>query len=219
MQPRFNGIAFISDDVLGLSSFYAGLLQATVEGDGTFAFIRGPGTALSVFSRAGMEAMVPGSTDGAGSGNFTIEFEVDDVDVRHEELLGSGTRILKPPTTQPWGRRSLWLRDPDGNIVNLYQQAGSLSRTDHRAWPVTCRLTCLLLPVVTNRDDQTVAAPSPAPTRPRWGIISPGRYTSWSGCGALLRSREPLNSTVELVTRRQNGQIDGVIRSSMPALA
>jgi len=71
--------------------------------------------------------------DGAGSGNFTIEFEVDDVDARHEKLLGSGLRILKPPTTQPWGRRSLWLRDPDGNIVNLYQQARSLSRTDHRA--------------------------------------------------------------------------------------
>ena len=125
MRPRFNGIALISDDVPGLSAFYAGLLQATVEGDGTFAFIRGPGAVLSVFSRAGMEAMVPGSMDGAGSGSCTIEFEVDDVDARHEQLLGSGTRILKPPTTQPWGRRSLWLRDPDGNIVNLYQQTRS----------------------------------------------------------------------------------------------
>jgi hypothetical protein len=34
-----------------------------------------------------------------------------------------------------------------------------------------------------------------------------------------LRSREPLNPTVEFATRRQNGQMDGVIRSSMPALA
>jgi uncharacterized glyoxalase superfamily protein PhnB len=113
-----------------------------VEGDGTFAFIRGPGAVLSVFSRAGMEAMVPGSMDGAGSGSFTVESEVDDVDARHEKLLGSGTRILKPPATQPWGRRLLWLRDPDGNIVNLYQQARALlSRTDHRAWPITRRLT------------------------------------------------------------------------------
>ena len=93
---------------------------------------------LSVFSRAGMEAMVPGSMDGAGSGSLTIEFEVDDVEARHEKLLGSGTRILKPPMTQPRGRRSLRLRDPDGNIVNLYQQAGSLSRTDHRAWLADC---------------------------------------------------------------------------------
>ena len=28
--------------------------------------------------------------------------------------------IVKPPTTQPWGRRSVWFRDPDGNIVNFY---------------------------------------------------------------------------------------------------
>jgi hypothetical protein len=33
----------------------------------------------------------------------------------------------------------------------------------------------------------------------------------------LLLSREPLNSTVESTTRRQNGQIDGVTRSSIPA--
>jgi hypothetical protein len=38
MQPRLNGIALISDDVLGLSAFYAGLVQASVEGDGAFAF-------------------------------------------------------------------------------------------------------------------------------------------------------------------------------------
>ena len=44
-------------------------------------------------------------------------------------------------------------------------------------------------------------------------------YPNRSGCGALLRSREPLNSTVEFVTRRQNGQMDGVIRSSIPAAA
>lgn len=123
MRPRFDGIALISDDVPGLCAWYAGLLQYAVEGDGTFAFIRGPGAVLSVFSRSGMEAMAPGSMDGAGSGNFTIEFEVDDVDARYERLRGSGARVVKPPTTQPWGRRSLWLRDPDGNIVNLYQQA------------------------------------------------------------------------------------------------
>jgi hypothetical protein len=34
-----------------------------------------------------------------------------------------------------------------------------------------------------------------------------------------LRSRDPLNSTVEAVTRRQNGQMDGTTRSSMSAAA
>ncbi|MGH3170477.1 MAG: VOC family protein [Trebonia sp.] len=105
----------MSDDALKLASFYAELLQSSVEGDATFAIVRGNGAVLSVFSRAGMESMVPGSMADAGSGNFTIEFEVDGVDMRYEQLRGSDVRILKPPATQPWGRRSLWLRDLDGN--------------------------------------------------------------------------------------------------------
>ena len=28
--------------------------------------------------------------------------------------------IVKPPTTQSWARRSVWFRDPDGNIINFY---------------------------------------------------------------------------------------------------
>jgi hypothetical protein len=34
-----------------------------------------------------------------------------------------------------------------------------------------------------------------------------------------LRSREPLNPTVEFATRRQNGQMDGAIRNSTRAPA
>ncbi|MGW0420296.1 VOC family protein [Streptomyces sp. NPDC003015] len=40
----------------------------------------------------------------------------------HARLAAQGVEVLKPPTSQPWGRRSVWLRDPDGNIVNLYQE-------------------------------------------------------------------------------------------------
>ena len=80
------------------------------------------GAVLSFFSTQGMESMVPGSMSAAASGGFTLEFRIIDVDAHHERLLARGVEILKPPTTQPWGRRSVWLRDPDGNIVNLYQE-------------------------------------------------------------------------------------------------
>lgn len=78
---------------------------------------------LSFFSTQAIESMVPGSMAAAASGGFTLEFRVTDVDARHEHLLARAVEILKPPTTQPWGRRPVWLRDPDGNIVNLYQEA------------------------------------------------------------------------------------------------
>ena len=123
MQPHFTGTALITDDVPALAAFYAAVLDADVEGSGPFARVTVPGAVLSVFSTQGMESMVPGSMAAAKSGGFTLEFQVTDVDARHERLLARGVEILKPPTTQPWGRRSAWLRDPDGNIVNLYQEA------------------------------------------------------------------------------------------------
>jgi uncharacterized glyoxalase superfamily protein PhnB len=69
-----------------------------------------------------MEQLAPGSMTGAGSGNFTVEVEVDNVNTCCQRLLAQGVSIVKPPTTQPWGRRSVWVRDPEGNLVNLHQQ-------------------------------------------------------------------------------------------------
>ena len=119
------GIALITDDVLALATFYADLLDAEVEGDASFAVVKVAGAGLAFFSKAGMEAMSPGSMAGAVHGGFTIEFNVDDVDARYERLVASGVRIAKPLTTQQWGRRSVWVRDPDGNIVNFYQNVAA----------------------------------------------------------------------------------------------
>ncbi|MFG2129985.1 VOC family protein [Streptomyces sp. NPDC048751] len=123
MRPHFTGTCLITDDVPGLAAFYAAVLDAEVEGEDPFARVTVPGAVLSFFSTQGIEAMVPGVSAFAASGRFTLEFRVDDVDARHEQARARGLQILKPPTTQPWGRRSVWLRDPDGNIVNLHQEA------------------------------------------------------------------------------------------------
>ncbi|MEV5840660.1 VOC family protein [Streptomyces sp. NPDC051985] len=81
-----------------------------------------PGAVLSFFSLRGMEAMVPGSAVDGARGGVTLEFRIADVDACHERLLSRGVPVLKPPTTQAWGRRSVWVRDPDGAVVNLYQE-------------------------------------------------------------------------------------------------
>ncbi|RBQ03976.1 VOC family protein [Pedobacter miscanthi] len=50
-----------------------------------------------------------------------IEFMVDDVQQRFEvlaPLLKECT--VQEPTVMPWGNKSLLLRDPDGNLVNLF---------------------------------------------------------------------------------------------------
>jgi len=91
------------------------------EGDEGFAWLTTSRGTLSIFSDEGMEKMAPGSMSGAGHGSYTIEFEVEDVDCEFERLKSLGVQFVKEPTTQSWRRRSLWFRDPDGNIVNFYE--------------------------------------------------------------------------------------------------
>ena len=117
---RFNGICIISADVRRLAEFYIQVLGVEGTVNSTFVGLATKGAALSIFSEEGMEDMASGSMQGAGRGGYTIEFEVADVDRQYQRLQAMQVPIVKPPTTQPWGRRSVWFRDPDGNIVNFH---------------------------------------------------------------------------------------------------
>lgn len=116
---KFNGICIVTRDVRRLHDFYRDVLQVESEGDDVFAALPIEGATLSLFAEQAMEQMAPGCMESAGYGGYTLEFEVDDVDVEYERLKKMDVPIVKPPTTQPWGWRSVWFRDPDGNIVNF----------------------------------------------------------------------------------------------------
>ena len=117
---RFNGICLISRDVTRLREFYEIALQVEAEGNDVHVKLETAGAVLSIFSESGMEQMAPGSIKNYGHGGFTIEFEVQNVDEEYDRLRSMNVPIVKMPTTQPWGRRSVWFRDPDGNIVNFF---------------------------------------------------------------------------------------------------
>jgi catechol 2,3-dioxygenase-like lactoylglutathione lyase family enzyme len=120
---RVTGLCLVTGDVRRLRDFYTAVLGAPATGDDTFTALQTEGAALSFFAERGMEAMAPGATAGAGRGSQTLEVEVGDVDAEAARLRGLGVPIVKPPTTQTWGRRSVWFRDPDGNLVNFYAPA------------------------------------------------------------------------------------------------
>jgi uncharacterized glyoxalase superfamily protein PhnB len=51
-----------------------------------------------------------------------LEFQVADVNQEYDRLKKSALAIdwVMAPTTFPWGNRSIYFRDPEGNMVNLY---------------------------------------------------------------------------------------------------
>ncbi|WP_285657961.1 VOC family protein [Actinomycetospora sp. NBRC 106375] len=78
-----------------------------------------------------------GQADAASAGtSVVLEFEVDDLDAVRDHLRGGGVREwVQEPTDQPWGNRSMLLRDPDGNLVNVFTPIPGADR----GWPSQAR--------------------------------------------------------------------------------
>ena len=117
---KFAGICLITRDVLALADYYKKALGVEAEGDSAHMELVTEGAGIAIFTGDGMEAMAPGSMRGAGSGSVTLMFEVADVDAEYERLKALDVDFVKPPQTHPWGSRSFWFRDPDGNIVDFW---------------------------------------------------------------------------------------------------
>jgi len=75
---------------------------------------------LAIFSASAQEKYIPGSAEAAKNRTIVLEFEVTDVDAEYSRLKDLVKTWVKPPTTQPWGTRSIYFRDPDGNLVNFF---------------------------------------------------------------------------------------------------
>lgn len=120
---KFTGICLITKNVPCLVDFYTKALGITAQGDDTHAELKTEGAQIAIFSVDGMESLAPLSMQSAGHGSITIGFEVQDVDREYERLKALGVEFVKLPATHPWGARSFWFRDPDGNIVDFFAVA------------------------------------------------------------------------------------------------
>ena len=125
-MPSLTHACIVTDDVARLRDFYTLLLGAgpSRAHDGYVEF----GTdraALSIYARRELEPYAPGAITPAANRSVMIEFAVADVDAEYARLLRHPVEWVKGPSTQPWGNRSIYLRDPDGNLVNLYTRVGA----------------------------------------------------------------------------------------------
>jgi uncharacterized glyoxalase superfamily protein PhnB len=119
---KFSGFCLVTGDVPTLVRFYEEIFSAKADGDDYHAALSFAGVDLAIFAREGMEQMAPGSMAKAGFGSFTIGFEVADVDAEYERVKKYNVEFVKPPQTHPWGARSFWFRDPDGNIIDFFSR-------------------------------------------------------------------------------------------------
>ena len=66
--------------------------------------------------------IVPDGTPPIGTGSLHLAFHVrrEEVDACEASLRAEEIAIVAPATDQPWGHRTMFFRDPDGNLLEIY---------------------------------------------------------------------------------------------------
>jgi predicted enzyme related to lactoylglutathione lyase len=114
----------VTEDVGKMAGFYAALVGGSVPLNEYYVEV--PTGAMSVgFSKCRFtEDRGPSATctasSGARRGEVILDFVADDVDAEYERIDALGVEWVMPPTTQPWGNRSMLFRDPEGHLVNVF---------------------------------------------------------------------------------------------------
>jgi uncharacterized glyoxalase superfamily protein PhnB len=121
--PSLVNTCLITENVKGLVKFYTSVLErdAQMTGEDYAEFHTDIGV-LAVFSAHAQERYIPDSATAAHNRSVVLEFRVADVDREYKRLQDIVKIWVKPPSTQPWGTRSIYFRDPDGNLIDFYSR-------------------------------------------------------------------------------------------------
>lgn len=116
----------VTDDVAGLAAFYARLVGTPVALNEYYVEV--PAGAMSVglsrrrFTEYQEDQAARSGRPESRHDEIVLDFMVDDVDQEFERIDRLGVNWVLPPTTQPWGNRSMVFRDPEGNLVNIFSR-------------------------------------------------------------------------------------------------
>jgi len=78
------------------------------------------GSTTLALTERGLMFQDPPPAPGALSLQLAFRVSPRAVDDCARELEAAGVQIVLPPTDQPWGHRTLFFRDPDGNVIEIY---------------------------------------------------------------------------------------------------
>ena len=123
---RLDGFGVFVDDMSVMIRFYREVLGFSIKEDENTSnvYLEKDGTLFLLYRRADFEKMVNHTFKYIKglNGHFEIALSVENyaaVDKTYEEVVKKGAVSLLVPTTEPWGQRTCYIADPEGNLIEI----------------------------------------------------------------------------------------------------
>ncbi len=128
---RLDGLGLFVNDMGKMIRFYRDVLGFEIkEGEDTSnVYLVKDGTLFLLYNRNDFEKMTSRKYEYIKglNGHFEIALYVDtfeEVDKAYEDAISKGAVSVLEPETEPWGQRTCYIADPEGNLVEI----GSFNR-------------------------------------------------------------------------------------------
>lgn len=110
-------------DMAAMRRFYEGILGFALlrELSPDWVEYRVGGNTLALAKPKRMAADAP-TPNGSASLQLAFKVSAAEVDQCADELVRQGVNLLEPPTDQSFGHRTLFFRDPDGNLLEMFAE-------------------------------------------------------------------------------------------------
>lgn len=111
-------------DLAAARAFYMHVLKLPlVEDSGQWVRFKLGATFLTLRPRGRWLSWEDGEIPERSAG-LQLAFKVacEEVDACHRELVESGAEIVEAPVDQDFGHRTLFFRDPEGNVLEIYAE-------------------------------------------------------------------------------------------------
>lgn len=123
---KLDGIGLFVNDMATMVRFYRDVLGFEIkEGENAVnVYLIKDGTLFMLYGRNNFESMTSRKYEYIKglNGHFEIALYVDtfeEVDRRFNEIVEKGAVPVMEPTTEPWGQRTCYIADPEGNLIEI----------------------------------------------------------------------------------------------------
>ena len=121
---KLDGFGLFVNDMPTMVRFYRDVLDFEItEGENAVnVYLIKDGTLFMLYERKNFEKMTSRKYEYLKglNGHFEIALYVDtfdEVDLTYAKTLEKGARAVLEPTTEPWGQRTCYIADPEGNLI------------------------------------------------------------------------------------------------------